>query len=184
MSKTRGGPSGLPPQDSLAFKVIDYFRGHPDEVLTQRDVAKKFDVAPAAVDNMLMPAVASGHLARSQSDEYGVIFRLPKRPGFPQPFTPSLNEAVKRNRARNLFRLDVSAITIEKDIPVCDAYVRRAPWASIFDKMEVGDSFQLPKAGKASAAHAVSSYRKKGHDAVRFALRQVSETHIRIWRTA
>jgi hypothetical protein len=56
-------------------------------VLTQRDVAKKFSVALSSVDSMLMPAVESGHLARSQSDEYGVIFRMPKRTPFPQPFT-------------------------------------------------------------------------------------------------
>jgi hypothetical protein len=185
MSSSRSGVAALPPQDSLCFKVIDYFRGHPDEVLTQRDVAKKFSVAPSAVDSMLMPAIQSGHLARAQSDDYGVIFRLPpKRAGFPQPFTPSLTEAVKRNRSRNLFRLDVSAVVIEKEVPVCDAYVRRAPWASIFDKMEIGDSFQLPRAGKASAAYATTAYRKKGHETVRFALRKVSETHVRIWRTA
>lgn len=185
MSRNRSGAAALPPQDSLAFKVIDYFHGHPDEVLTQRDVARKFSVAPSAVDSMLLPAVQSGHLVRAQSDEYGVIFRLPpKRGAFPQPFTPSLKEAVKRNRARNFFKLDVAAIVIEKDVPVADAYIRRAPWASIFDQMQVGDSFQLPRAGKMAAAHATAAYRKNGHEAVRFALRQVSETHLRVWRLA
>lgn len=173
------------PADSLGFRVVDYFKSHPDEVLTPRDIASKFDTAPSSVDTMLASAVQAGHLARGQSDAYGVIYRLPQsmRKGFPQPFTPSLKEAVKRNRARNLFRLDVSAVTIEKDIPIADSYVRRAPWASIFDRMEVGDSFQLPKAGKMAVSHAFSAYRKNGHQAVRFALRQISDTHVRVWRT-
>lgn len=188
MSKTRGGPTGLPPQDSLAFKVIDYFHGHPGEVLTQKDVARKFDVAPASVDNLLMPAVASGHLARAQSDEYGVIFRLPpKRSAFPQPFTPSLKEAVRRNREarRPPVRIDFAAIKIEKGIPLIEPLKRVPHWDQLFDKMDVGDSFELPLAARDAAAHARTHYREQeANSSKNFAVRKVDETHVRIWRIA
>lgn len=173
------------PTDSLGFRVIDYFKAHPDEVLTPRDIGSKFDIAPSAVDSMLAPAVQAGHLARGQSDAYGVIYRLPSsmRKGFPQPFTPSLKEAVKRNRARHIFKVDMTTVIIEKNVPVADSYVRRAAWPTIFEQMEVGDSFELPKAAKGAVGHATASYRKKNVGWA-FVLRQVSETHVRVWRTS
>jgi hypothetical protein len=185
MSRNRSGTPALPPQDSLSFKVVDYFHGHPDEVLTQRDVAKKFGVAPSSVDSMLMPAVQSGHLVRAQSDEYGVVFRLPpKRTGFPKPFTPSLKEAVRRNREarRAPVRIDFAAIKIEKDVPLIDPLKRVAHWDQLFDKMAVGDSFSLPLAARDAVAHARTHYRERLKGTKNFAVRKVDESRVRVWR--
>ena len=174
------------PSDTLSWRVTDYFRAHPAEVLTPRDIAKKFDVAPSSVDTMLMPAVQAGHLARGQSDEYGVIYRLPANGGKqPHPFmnTPQARKSLAKRQAA--FRMDFSKIVIEKDIPLADPYVRRAPWPKLFDRMEVGDSVRLPKEARAAVAHAMQSYRKKPeHQGKDFKLRLMDEVHVRVWRTA
>ena len=174
------------PSDTLAWKLMDYFRAHPDEVLTPRDIAKKFDVAPSSVDTILMPAVQAGYLARGQSNEYGVIYRQPANGGKqPHPFmsTPQAKKTLAKRQTA--FRMDFSKIVIEKDVPLADPYVRRAPWPAVFDQMDVGDSVKLPKEARGAVAHAMQAYKKKpGHEGKDFALRLMDEVSMRVWRTA
>ena len=174
------------PKDSLSWRVSDYLLSNPRELLTRSDVAEKFGVQAAAVDDLLTAAVDAGHIVRQQSPEYGVIWRASDsvRP-FPKPFTETLVAVNKAARAarRAATLVDFDSIVIEKGIPIPDPLKRMARWNEIFAKLEVGDSFQVAKAAKDALAHARSKYRATA-PTTSFVIRQVDDNHARIWRTA
>ena len=173
------------PKDSLIWRVVDYLSANPGERLTRSDVAKKFDADAAAIDGELAPAVASGHLIREPHDEDGIIWRLRYRGAkFPAPFTGTLAAAQRAVKTRRHTLIDVSMFEIEKGVPLVEPAVRRNRWNELFGRMEPGDSFQVPDSARMALSHAQANYRKTQAQHVRFAIRKVSETHTRIWRTS
>jgi hypothetical protein len=172
-----------PPQDSLAWRVCDYLRANPGEELMRGDVATKFNVSPAAIDGELQPAVSAHMLERVQTDDSGVVWRLraQSRGSFPRPFSSSVASARRAIRSHQL--IDISAFVIEKDVPLTDPVKRVNQWGKLFDRMELGDSFQVPNEVRMALAHAQAKYRKTTGGVI-FAIRKVSDSHTRIWRTA
>ena len=172
-----------PPKDSLAWRVCDYLRANPGEELMRGDVATKFNVSPAAIDGELQPAVSAHMLERVQTDDSGIVWRLraQSRGSFPRPFSSSVAAARRAVRSHQL--IDISAFVIEKDVPLIEPMKRVNQWGQLFDRMEPGDSFQVPNEARQALAHAQAKYRKTRLD-VGFAIRRVNESHTRIWRTA
>lgn len=170
------------PKDSLIWRVVDYLSANPGERLTRSDVATKFDADAAAIDGELAPAVASGHLIREPHDEDGIVWRLRYRGmKFPAPFTGTLQAARKAAKARAL--IDVTAFKIESGIPLAEPTKRTNQWDSLFIQFKPGDSAEYANELRMAVAHAQAKYRKKAPGVV-FAIRKVSETHSRIWRTS
>lgn len=172
-----------PPRDSLAWRVCDYLASNPGEELMRGDIATKFDASPATIDAELEPATAAQLLERVRTEDSGYVWRLRKhrKGSFPRPFASSVAAAKRATRTNVL--IDLSALVIEKDIPLSEPPKRRNQWAALFDRMEPGDSILLPNEARAALAHAQSHYRKAARH-VTFANRKVSETHSRFWRTA
>jgi hypothetical protein len=186
MSRRPTNPARSTSSDHLVWRVMEYLDANRDEVLTRSDVAAKFDIAPSAVDSLLAPAVASGMLRREQSDTDGVVWcRRKRRIAFPLPFTPRLAvsaRAVRRAKA-TARRAELESIVIESGIPIVERVPAKSPWFVLFDRMKVGQSFQLPTESSGALGHAKQKYCKVMPTA-RFVTRQVSDTHTRIWRTA
>ena len=174
--------SYAPPKDSLAWRVCDYLRANPGEELMRGDVATKFNVSPAAIDGELQPAVSAHLLERVQTDDSGIVWRLraQSKGSFPRPFASSVAAARRAVRSHQL--IDISAFIIEKGVPLIEPMKRINQWSRLFDRMELGDSFQVPNEARMALAHAQAKYRKT-KTGVMFAIRKVSESHSRIWRT-
>lgn len=172
--------------DQLMWRVVDYLRSNPGEYLTRHDVAVKFNVSDTIVDAQLAPAVAAGFLHREDVGGDGVVWRIPpKGRRFPKPHTPALVAATRAMRAEKAAarRFEFGSITIEHGIPLAPVPLQASPWASVFDQMRPGDSFQLATTMRTAFGHAQLKYRKKVPRAL-FATRKISETHLRVWRTA
>ncbi len=172
------------PRDSLAWRVIDFLGANPGESLTRSDVATKFDIDHAVVDTLLAPAVDAGQLVRDVGGADGVVWRLVQpKAKFPQPFTSSLMAAKRAARARRNALIDISSFVIEKDIPLVEPLRRENQWNNLFSQMIPGDSVKVPNEARMALAHAQAKYRKTATN-VTFAIRKISDTHTRIWRTA
>lgn len=81
--------------------------------------------------------------------------------------------------------LDIDAIKVEKGIAIPDARAgkRGGRYDSLLLRLAVGMSAALPVAHKASLCSAASGWAKR-HAGTKFTVRIVSETDVRIWRTA
>ena len=165
------------------WRVLDYLNANPTEVLTRSDIAAKFDTAASTVDSLLGLAVAAGMMKRQHDTPDGLVWRHAKsKSAFPRPFAPSVSAAARATRVR-VAKTDFEAIKIESDIPLLELPQPGSQWCAIFDRMKPGDSFQLPNRSHAALSHAKLKYCKRT-PAARFAVRKVSSTHTRIWRTA
>jgi hypothetical protein len=183
MTTRKRSSSYQPPRDSLAWRVIDYLRANPGERLMRSDVATKFSVEASSVDTQLAGAVMAGQLIRDCHDEDGVVWRLQYRGGgFPVVFAGTLAAARKAARAKRNALIDISAFKIEKGIPLIEPARRINQWNRLFDGMEPGDSVLVPNEARMALSHAQLKYRKTASHVI-FAIRKVSETHTRIWRT-
>jgi len=171
-----------PPRDSLAWRVCSYLTANPDEELMRGDVATKFGAEPAAIDTELAPAVAAGFLARVSTQDSGIVWRLTHRGGkaSPAPFAHSTKAA---RRALRPTPFNIAGLKIESGIPLSEPMPRASQWERLFRRMNRDDSIEFPLEIRASVAHAKQKYRKQ-FAAVDFAIRRVSDTHCRIWRTA
>jgi hypothetical protein len=184
MSNFKRGAGLVAPRDSLAWRVLDFLQANPGEELTRGDIAVKFNIEASAVDSLLAPAVSAGHLVREVGGADGVIWKPNAARGrFPKPFVGSVDASRRAVRAHRQSLIDISSFTIEKDIPLVDVMRRVNQWNALFARMELGDSFLLPQSARMAAAHAQAKYRKSARE-VMFAMRKVSDTHSRIWRTA
>lgn len=66
-----------PRAGTVPQRVIDFFLANPEEELTIRDVAVKFDVAEISVYKCLANAVKHGVLAKVQGEDGRLSYRLP-----------------------------------------------------------------------------------------------------------
>jgi hypothetical protein len=186
-NRNRGRSLQAMPRDHLSWRVIDFLDANRGEMLTRRDVATKFEVDAVQVDALLAPAVAAGMLQREDHRAEGLVWRRPRKLGnLPMPFTPALSAAMRKMRAAKVAaqRVDLEAIVIEHDVPICEP---RQPvgslWNALFDRMAPGDSFALPNRNAVALNHAKLKYCKRTASA-RFVTRKVDGDTTRIWRTA
>lgn len=175
------------PQDSVAWRVIDFLQANPTEELTRHDVAAKYDIDPVQVDDKLRPAVNSGHLIREVNADSVLVWRLNySKRGTPKPFAVSLAAAKKAARARRRSRvvIDFASLVIEEGLPVIENRpTRGGEWGALFGRMKAGDSVLFPVEAKDALSHAQFAYRSK-NPGVMFVIRKIGTTHCRVWRTA
>ena len=171
------------PKDHLMWRVVDYLNANPTEVLTRSDIAAKFETSASTVDSLLGLAVAAGMIKREHDTPDGTIWRHVKsKSAVPRPFSPSF-AAAKRAVKGSIQRVDFAAIEVDRGVPIHEAALPSSQWKALFDRMEPGDSFQLPSRSAAALSHAKLKYCKLV-DGARFTVRKISSTHTRIWRTA
>lgn len=179
--------SKKPRKDSIAWKVVDFLEGNPAEELTRHDIAEKFDIDPAQVDDALRSVVVTGHIVRELNSESVSVWRLNfSRKGIPKPFAISLAEAkkVRRAKRKTSVAIDFSSLVIEKAIPLVDnSRTGTSEWEKLLGRMEAGDSILLPIDARDAAAHAYAAYKRK-HPVTKFSVRKVGQDNCRIWRLA
>lgn len=171
---------------SLIQRVCEYLESNPDDELTRSDIAKKFDIAPTAVDGELRPAVNAGRLLQNRNDDDGLVWRLggPKA-STPHPFQAGARaaKAARAAKMRATLAIDLSKITIEKGVIFQPSTRRLDQWTALFRRMEVEDSFAMPLHGKNALAKAATDY-KKDNPGFSFSIRKISDDECRIWRKA
>ena len=177
-----------PREGSVAFRVLEFLCANPDEWLSAADVAVKFDCTRNNVHTLLAPAVSAGSLIRREDLEDGeLVYRVgsgaPAVSAKPAaaPGSASNPFGAARGPARSPFRIDVTQIAIDADVPLPPPTRRRIDWPSVFARMAPGDSFALPAGAKSAIAKAVTDHKKAtGQE---FTTRLV-DGGIRVWRVS
>lgn len=175
-------------KDSIARQVGDYLASNPDEELTRSDIAKKFGVAPTAVEAELRSAIATGRIRQARDEDEAVVYRFGgANTTAPGPFAAGerASKTARMAKLRETRAVDLSKVMIEKGVPYVPPLKRGDQWNSLFEQMvDLEDSFEIPLAAKHALLHAANTYRKTRSSTFRYIVRNVSETHCRIWRTA
>lgn len=150
-----------PQQNSLAWRVVAYFRRLPDEELTHHDIALKWHTDSKNVSKQLAEAVASNLLKRD-----GLVFSagsdIERFDLTPQALAISDQPAPKKPRLAPL--VDIEAIEFE-NIPetAAQAMARvHQRWVAKIATMPAGKSFSMPMAHRHALRTAVTELRKKG----------------------
>ena len=114
-----------PREGSVAFRVLEFLCANPDESLSAADVAVKFDCTRNNVHTLLAPAVSAGSLIRRADPEDGeLVYRVgsgaPAVSAKPAaaPGSAANPFGAARGPARSPFRIDVTQIAIDADVPL------------------------------------------------------------------
>lgn len=184
-----------PQPDSVAGRVISYFKRFPDEELSADDIALKYSAKKSSLQALLTDAIEAGYLAKD-----GVIYSAGPNIGQVEittmgssPFAVTTVKAEEPTKAERRPRgprqtppaLDVDNLKVDDDIPLPVAY--RTPgvpkWAPFFAKLaKPGQSVPVPIAMQPALCAAA---RKQTKDTgTTYRVLKVDEVHCRIWRVA
>lgn len=173
-------PSYIPKAGSLAARLIAYFKANPGEELSRHDVATKFGVAPASIDNSVLSAVQHGFLASGTNDESVRVWRAGK--AIAKAVLVS-EDAPPQRRRRSVQTKALPApaeIRVEANVPIPDKPPRGDTYTKLFEGMKPNDSFSVPAdVGKRMYEHARRWGVKVGR---KFTLRHLDDKEARIWR--
>lgn len=175
-----------PRPGTLPERVCNFFRHHPEEELSTRDIAQKFDVPvgsvraglDACLTHKLLKLVGSNWMAGLQ------LQAIPPTSTIAPP-----QGATKPKRVnRVLPPIDATALQVRTNVALPEVNFGKSPkgrtkYDAVFDKLsKAGMSLELPLTHRAAIASALAAYMKRtGH---KFALRTTSPTHCGVWRTA
>lgn len=181
-----------PQPNSVAGRVISYFKRIPDEELSAADICKKYDTQKSALSALLLEALDAGYLAKD-----GTIYsagpnisQVDFSPMSPSPFAASTastaNAAPAKRRAPTYERIDIdmTALKVDENVPLPDGrgQVAQNKWSPILTKLaKPGQSIAFPANAKPALAAAASKYGKQ--HGTKYRLRKLSDTEARIWRT-
>jgi hypothetical protein len=180
--------------ETAAHKVLSHLHKHPLDELDAADIALKFGTKGHEVDALLAGAVTAGLLTRRAAKRAGLPVYLagPNLPkwqpaGGPNatptalwPATPPKPPKAKREPAPVI---DVGSVTVESGLPLPEVRRKRTDWPALFERFTKPGmcSSPLPRAVKTTLqSQANQWFRAKGW---KYAIRTVSDTHLRIWRT-
>lgn len=158
---------------TVTYQVIEFFKANPEETLDREAVSIKFGCTEHSVHTILGPAVQAGVLLRKENLADGeLVYSL-----------GDLSKLGTKRKPKQPFLLDKSSVQIEKDVPLPTVFRRgKSDFADIFRAMAVGDSFELPVAGRCSVSSAVTAF-KKANPGVNLATRTIGDK-LRVWRLA
>lgn len=196
-----------PREGSTAWKVINFLNSNPEEKLDADVISAKYDCTRANVHTLLGPAVQAGLIDRNEDLASGDLVYTAK---MPHPAATGFKGWLERNHMQSAegraprsskdsagtpppvdvksprkspskaFRMDLSAIAIEKGVPLPAGKAPQLDWFPLCDRLMVGDSFQLP----AEARSSISSYATKfKRDTNRVLSIRVVPEGVRVWRT-
>ena len=181
-----------PQADSLPSQVIGYFTNNPDEELQLEDISDKFGCSRGNIHTQLARAVESGMLVRDQNKDGEYIYKAggntPKaKPAPAKPVRSGVDtDAVCRSRKRvDLPLPDPAKVLIEDNIPLLTRCGpgSRIDWMPLFKRVQVGQSFKLPLAAKATVTKTMTECHKA--QLGKFTIRTFKDTlELRVWRTA
>lgn len=195
-----------PRSGSVPARVIAYFQKNLSAKLTNAELAMKFEIDAKNTSALLSMAIEAGFIARSsgyytagddidQAPDYGSVAQADatikaaaSAPGAAHsPFAhvykgEALAAPNKRASPSKQPLPDLAVIALDDDVPLARVRPAAPDWATLFDRMQAGQSCALPKA----AGHTLRKATQEQHKLItkRFAVKKISDTEIRVWRTA
>lgn len=202
--------SGYTPREgTLADRALAFFRQHPDEELSQADVALKFDAQRSSVKTCLAPSVSAGLINWGLNAENSWVYTagaaLRKGPA-PGPFDAlsrgaDLGKAEAAVSARPTPQrgravlppalLDFTSLKVERGVPLTgrsQGVAGMSKWAQLFAMLNEPDtSVEIPESWKiavAAQATKLNAANKKAGTPTEYKVRMTEPGKVRIWRLA
>jgi hypothetical protein len=182
----QNGAIYTPGADSLPGRMIAFFKANPGELLTLDDISTKFDSTRGSIHTLLSKAREAGLLQREQNDDGDYLYKA----GAKLPTAPAAGSVVAKvhRRPKRAFDVDLSKLELVKDVPLPVVRNAQRNWNDLLDRMEVGDSAELPDVCRSSLAKHIKTLEDKPPKFAqprKFEIRRNLEIQtLRIWRTA
>lgn len=142
----------IPKAGSLPWRILTWMVLNPDEELTRRDIAVKFDTQPSTVDTTLGIAVARNVMKRTRNSDAELCWSLGESTDFVLQQVQTEDDPV-RLPARCFppapppsppVELDLDSIKVRKGVRLLSPEERRRQeFVEWFDQFEVGDSAEF-----------------------------------------
>jgi hypothetical protein len=188
--------SYTPTAGALDGRLCLHLARVPDDELSPADIARKFDTPVTLVEVSLASAITARVLERKRGGTGGRTWMYCRGPRFeaamaaaaaepapsPKPPFPGMPPPSRTKRAP-LPVFDAAALAVEADVAMpASKRGAQTDWPVLFERLTaVGMcSCPLPKLVKGSLAGAANAWFKPR--GLAFAIRAISETHLRIWR--
>lgn len=179
-------PAPYKPQtNSLPGRVVAFFAQNRDEELTLEDIAAKFDCSRNTIHTNLQLATDNHLLERFRNAHGEYLYRAGQAAHTPTAAARTPAAPSKRRDPTawaTLAAVDPAQVPIEDGVPIATRFV--APdWAVLLQRLQPGQSAQLPLAARHTLAREISKAHATGKG--RFSLRASKDTQtLRVWRTA
>lgn len=164
--------------------VESYFAKNPDEELSVKDIATKFDVPKHGIQSQLSLGLQMGTLARRRDTDLTWLYGRGQGQQTAAPTQKASTEPAPEARSAR-HEIHAGDVQIHKGVPVPREKPQRGAWASLLLNMETGDCTDpLPLSLTSTMRNAMKDASKQCNGA-EFVLRRVDENgRIRVWRTA
>ena len=196
----------VPREGSVAWKVVQFLQANRDEKLDADLISAKCECDRRNVHTLLGQSVQAGLLVRVEDPSSGELMysagtgaALPPEAPTTSPFHAWLERkgqgsaegrAHRRSSPPNAaapaakrtpsapFRIDFSTVQIDKGLPV-PGRRQSLDWTPLLGRLEVGDSFLLPAAGKSAVGTAMKAFKDSTGKVL---TARAVEGGIRVWR--
>lgn len=171
-------PPYTPQAGSLAYQIVQFFRDNPEEELSRRDIAAKFEVDANSIDGKLRQATETGVLATGNSSESGRVWRAgPQLQAVPL-------EAPKDRRPRaTLPPLDLNSIAVESGVEKPKPKNANSPvYTALINKLSPGDSVLLHSEHAKRLIDLAKKLAREASSGAKYSLRKIDDTNTRVWR--
>ena len=165
-----------PQPDSLASRVVTYFRRLPDEELSSADIALKWQAEIRNVASQLAMSLAAGLLEKD-----GKVYKAGPNIGridlSPSAIARAAEPSQKQPRA--VKDIDIQAITFDDDVPLEPKALRLSDqWAAKLRTMRKGQSFPVARIHRSGLTGAATTLKKEGGH---FTIRRESGEEYRVF---
>lgn len=149
----------IPKPNSLPWRILTWMVLNPEEELTRRDIAVKFDTQPSTVDTTLGIAVAREVMKRTRNADAELCWSLGPSTNFvlescqteddpvllpPRCFPPGERPAAPAPAPAVITVLDLDSIKVRKGVRLLSPEERRRQeFIEWFDQFDVGDSAEF-----------------------------------------
>lgn len=189
-----------PRTGSIPQLAISYFQGNLSARLTRAEATAKFGTSNIA--KVLELAIEAGFISSSngyytagddidQAPDYGSVAQADatikaaaSTPGgahSPFAHTYRATPSAKGSRPAKPPLPDLATCALDDDVPLTTARPQKVNWADLLDRLQPGQSKALPLHYAGSIKKAASTRHQVAEE--RFAIKKISDTEVRIWRT-
>ena len=152
----------LPTPGTLGWNVCQYFRRLPDEELSSKDVALKWQVDSGNVGHQLKLCVEA-QLLKRDGTVYSTGPQIDRLEVSAQPFPGAGAQRAAQGRAPVI---DIEAIVFDDHVPLTVGRSQGAKltdrWAAKLETMQPGQSFEVAREQRHSISAAMTRLRKAG----------------------
>lgn len=192
-----------PRSGSMPARVIQFFQNNLEQTMTGAELGLKFNTPSTSLFSNLSPAVEAGFLSRS-GGVYSAGRDIDLAPDYGKLDEADATIAQARTAPLNAFGVPVTAaafakpakpaaivkqalpdpstLQLDDDVPLPTGRRGRVDWDILLNRMGCGQSCQLPRAAHSTLTKAVTAWHKSTSQ--KFVVSKVSDSAIRVWRTA